>query len=279
MAIVQTAAESGGIADRNKSEVTLRVTEAASRWLLDLGAKAVETEVPAGEKWIADIAAFWVPTRTEAIKAKLILKKPKWVSPYGPEELRKQYNQEHTAWIKSYKGLPNYITIVHEVKTSPKDFKRDLKWERTPVADMQVLSYVKGILTPEQYPKNWWVLEHAEDGSLLKVKNRVPMHNVDVNQRLMLIANIADRRHNRTAYQFLRDLQKSHRLESGERKLDYRLSSCASAIMSVVKGEYPTVEECLRRHFNKKFPDYLVERLGKMYGIQKPGEQPNVLHS
>jgi len=56
------------VTDQNKTELTRKVTAGAATWLTNLGAKPVETEVHVRQGWIADLAAVWCPTRTEAQK-------------------------------------------------------------------------------------------------------------------------------------------------------------------------------------------------------------------
>lgn len=257
--------------DRNKTELTLRVTEAASSWLLGLGAKAIETEVFAGKGWVADLAAFWIPTPTEAIESKIISKKPKYY--YGDDPFKtKLSDDEYARWKAQYESLPTHITIVHEVKTSRQDFKRDDKFTRPPVADMQVLSFSRGILSGDEFPAGWWVLEHADTGKLLAVRQRGVLNNVSIQQRLGLIGCIADRRHNRTANAFFKEIQKRHSIDSMDRKIQSRVSGCMRAVLSILKGEYPTVEITLERHFNNKFPVYLLKELSGLHGILKSRE-------
>ena len=268
--------------DRNKTEITHRVTEAAAEWLANQGAKAVETEVGIEQRWVADLAAFWIPTPTEATKAKLTKRKPRydydWIfKPKKPktEELKAQYKKDHEEWKKSYLALPHFITIVHEVKTTRADFKRDDKFTRPPVAHIQALSYLKGMVEEGELPKGWWALEHGKTGTLLGVRKRHPMHDITQERVLGTIASLADRIHNRQANKFFMDLQKSHRNDMRERDARYRISTCLQAVLSIARGEKATFEEAMRNHFDakEKIPDYIRKNLADLYGKFKENKE------
>ncbi len=264
-----TRAATPTFADRNKTELTLRVTESASAWLSGLGAKCVETEVFVGPKWLADLAAFWSPTPTEATNAKLI--PPRIRYPYGesPEKMER-YKSHEKARTAAFGALPDRITIVHEVKTSRADFANDKKWKRERVADMQVLSYTSGTVGMGELPNGWWALEHsAESGALLKVQHREPIHDTSLDQRLMVIANIAERRHNRTANQYLSDLQKSWCKEAAARRIDGRLGSCIRLVLEIAHGQTESVESSLRGRFEHKISEHLLSELKKLHGVLK----------
>lgn len=254
------------MAARNKTEVTLRVTEQAAAWLQSLGAKAIETEVPVGPKWIADLAAFWVPTPTEAQRTKLIAKRPPYYLP-GGLETSPELNRKWEEWRQSYADLPFPVTIVHEVKTSVQDFKRDTKWARPPVADMRVLSLTKDVLEAASLPDGWWVLLHGSDGRLHRVLQRAPMPGITDTQRLLVVANIAERRHNRTANAFFADLQKKRRIEDQRYLVESRVSKCLSTVLKILRGEQ-SVEEALTRNLGHAhhLPAYMVEDLKRLHG-------------
>jgi len=221
-------------ADRNKTELTLRVTEESAGWLRGIGAKAIETEVPVCQKWIADLSAIWTPTPTEAKRIKLFPFKPTPFFP--PEDILPEpkqtlddlndENSEHNKWWtkvlswqkeqphsfeKAISELPYYITIIIEVKTSRADFLNDKKWKHKPQADLQILSYAKGIIKDDEIPDGWWGLEHGEKS--LRVKKRYwPLHDITDTMRMYLIGSIAERQHNRTANAFWNALAKRRRV-------------------------------------------------------------------
>lgn len=254
-------------ADRNKTDLTLGVVEAASAWLSNIGAKCLETEVAVGPKWIADVAAFWSPTPTEAINAKLIPRKPRG-SYYGMRLPMTAAEQEYADWREKLASLPQRITIALEVKTSRSDFQRDKKFTRIPVADMQVLAYTKGILDIGEVPPHWWLLEHsARDGSLLSVARRAPVVGTSVEQRLVVIANIAERRHNRTANAFFAALNKRRAVDYANYKAETRLSRCMRTVLAIARGE-KAVSDALSWHFSgrDKMPQHLVDELTSLHG-------------
>jgi len=64
--------------DRNKTDLTHAVTQAAMTWLDERGFKPVETEVEIARGWVADLASAIFPTPTELINLKLIPHRPDW---------------------------------------------------------------------------------------------------------------------------------------------------------------------------------------------------------
>lgn len=146
-------------ADRNKTDLTHDITEAAARWLAIIGAKCIETEVAVGPKWIADVAAYWRPTRTEAVNHGLIPRAKSY--PYGSADSRMlEYQESRRAHFEVYRALPPIITIAVEVKTTRADFRRDIaeKFSRDPVADLQVIAIPRMLMPVEEFPTNCWVL-------------------------------------------------------------------------------------------------------------------------
>lgn len=257
--------------DLNKTEITLRVTEAASNWLLSIGAKAVETEVPVAKSWVADLAAFWTPTMTEAAKMKII---PLWATG----------NRRGCSWkesITAYKKLPSIITIVHEVKTSIGDFKRDKKFcdfgFQTHVADMRVISMTEDVYAYTRkdhllLPIGWWILIHRSDGVLQRVAQRFPVDSevirVDDSKRLQVVASIAERRHNRTANAYIKEVMKSYAKEERNRKVVSRVSKCMRAVQGIMRGEYDSVEECLQVYFSTELPKHLIAELRDLHKVE-----------
>ncbi|MCK5357339.1 MAG: hypothetical protein KAJ48_02995 [Elusimicrobiales bacterium] len=222
-------------ADRNKTNLTLKVTQESAGWLAGIGAKAIETEVPVCQKWTADVAAFWSPTMTEVKRSKLTpfkdtraqyapFKKPTWHNEKFKNRPKGEYYRICKEWWnkclewsktqgidfqKALANLPYYITIIVEVKTSRADFLGDKKWKHKPQADLQILSYAKGIIKDEEIPDGWWGLEH-DNG--IRIKKRYwPLHDITDTMRMYLIASIAERRHNRTANAFWNAMAKRNR--------------------------------------------------------------------
>lgn len=72
------------IADRNKTELTHKVTAAVYRYLDERGFKPLETEVPICEGWIADLGGVIIPTQSELQELKLLSARPRYRQ-YTPE--------------------------------------------------------------------------------------------------------------------------------------------------------------------------------------------------
>jgi hypothetical protein len=204
-------------ADRNKTDLTHKVTEGAARWLAAIGAKAIETEVPVGPKWVADLAAFWSPTPTEATLEKLIPRAQRY--PYGEgDAAAARWREAHDARLAAFRALPRIITLLVEVKTSRADFGLDArvggKFTRGRPADLHVLAVPMEMLPCEKLPTGWWVLHcSAHDGEVLRVTRSGGVVATDADAKLNLVAAIAERRHNRTANAFFSALSKRRRAE------------------------------------------------------------------
>jgi hypothetical protein len=250
------------MADQNKTELTLRITESACLWLKEIGCKPVETEVWVADRWIADVAAGWIPTQTEAHKSKLLPSKPGW-----------NRREARDAWEVLYDALPRLITVVLEVKSSVGDFRGDRKWTVPSPSDMRVLSMPLGMVAESEWPAGWWILVHSpETGKLLKVARRAPLTPTDDSSRAWIIHQIGCRIHNRTEYQRFQDLQRSHRSGQNDYTNRLRLSNAVRAVVAVVNGEGGNVEECMERHFNyefKKLPENIVILIKGMYGVAR----------
>lgn len=256
------------MSDANKSTLTKHITAAAASWLDGIGAKPVETEVFITRGWVADLAALWCPTRTEAIKTKILPRKPTWGG--DPD-----WHEKLNAWEERYRGLPRIITIVHEVKVSLNDFKRDAKWVREPVSDMKVLSIPKGLVQEEDWPEGWWILEHSrKSGKVLRIRRVTQFFPIDDSARLGIAHAIAVRRDNVTRYERYRSLMKGRREQDNERINRRRYSSIASFALAVARAEHPSVEECFKWHIGsrKKLPKYIEEKYQALYGVMKAEE-------
>lgn len=260
------------MADMNKTETTLRITEAASRWLMRIGAKPIETEVPISKGWTSDIAAAWRPTPTEAINEKLIPKKPR----YNCGNV-KEWRGRIADWTALYEALPNPIIIAHEVKATRSDFRYDKKWKMNPPVHMRVLSFNSGIIhDANEYPRGWWILKHASTGKLMKVIQRGRLYAVAFKQSLEVMTNIGERIFNRKHNRFWRDLKQSHRDGENQRTNRHRLVSLANAVFDLLHGKYPTPAECLKHHLPRKdienLPKWVLDRLHSIYGLRNPHE-------
>lgn len=230
---------SGG--DQNKTKLTLDVTLAASNWLKDIGAKPIEAEVAINRRWIADLAAMWSPTRTEAQKQKLIPAKLPWRSTGS-----RARSLEREA---AYRAIPHDMCIVHEVKVTRADFRRDHKWNKASPADMRMLSIVPGIVKEEEWPLGWWVIVHdGTTGAVSKVVKRAAITPVTVEQRFRVLMQLAVRRHNRTEYAFMKDLMRHQNDSDNDRINRTRYASMARLMSAIYTGKHESVENCVTRY-------------------------------
>ena len=259
---------SGG--DQNKTRLTLDVTAAASAWLDKIGAKPVEAEVTITTGWIADLAGIWSPTRTEAADQHMIPRALPWKSERGARAKRSRERN------KLYHALPHTISIVHEVKVTRSDFRRDHKWSAASPADMRVLSIVTGVAADGEWPAGWWVLLHdATTGAVIKVAHRAPMTPVTCEQRFNILMQISLRRHNRTQYAYLRDIMRHQNDQENDRINKVRFSYMAQLMIAVQDGRHDTVEACVARYVGRrwKVPPHLMDELRAMHGKAKEDEQ------
>lgn len=187
--------------DRNKTNLTHKVTAVAAAYLSDRGFKPIETEVSVREGWIADLASFVYPSNTEIRKLRL----------FGKRKIIDEYYQNEDMFLRHY-GAP--LTALVEVKTSLSDFRRDKKFDGCIFpAHLCYLAYPKGLL--EKPPTGWIGLIVKEDGSrLLRIDIggfwvRIhPQHPGDVTD---LVANVAIRLLHRTRYAQYRAWLKAYR--------------------------------------------------------------------
>ena len=263
--------------DRNKTALTHNVTMGAIEHLRYIGVKAIETEVPVADKWIADLAGLWSPTPTECLRSKLLPPRNRVdvlldMGELGGPPISVSQDDPEQKWYDIYGQLPWCITIVHEVKTSLADFTSDDKFTREPVADLQILSYPSGVIPDAKLPKHWWLWEHRAGGVVRKVAPCPKLFNPTDGQRFTIAASIAERQHNKTHNKWWSDLQKKQSIEAAGRKIKTNIRDIANAIMRVAKGEMKPdevhdyyfhrikrkyEEEYIRQHFQLLFR-YLI---------------------
>jgi len=209
-------------ADTNKSPLTRAITVAAVLYLAKRGFKPIETEVPVLPGWVSDIAGVCVPTWTEAQKLKLLPKK-------DPErEL-------------VYQALPTPLTAIVEVKLTRTDFLKDRvrKFQRLP-AHLCYLSVPRGLLTPDEWPTGWFVLEHnSKDGRINRLARHCEPSHVEPQQSLWLLYEIALRRHNRTHRRFVADMGRQRTVQAGTRRIDAALR----AVTHWLNDRYESLQE------------------------------------
>ena len=260
------------IADKNKTEITLRVTEAANKWLNDKGVKLTETEVMIQNGWQADLAGVVSLTPTAAQNLKLIPRSIPWDKARAMDkDIVAAKRKERDV---AYNFIPEIITIIHEVKTARQDFRGDKKWNTASPVDMRVLSITEGIISPEDYPAGWWVVLHdKETGRTKKLAQVGHLTPVSDKLRLDVTHSILRRRHNRTEYSYLKGLQQSHKNEENEYINIKRLRYVSDVVFDVVHGNYSTVEQCLafNGYVRAKMPKKVIEKLESLHNIVNGG--------
>jgi hypothetical protein len=188
--------------DRNKTEVTHRATAVAAAWLSGIGCKMIETEVPLGSGWVADLATWWSPTMTEARRSRLLR---------DMVQDQEAFAQADSQVSRLYRMLGGRITIAVEVKTSRADFMRDAGRKYTlnfapnrptlpAPAHMLILAATEDAIREDKVD-DWGVLRISSDGSrVLKWRGPWKSHRQHPYEIEDLIAAVAERRDNVTRY-------------------------------------------------------------------------------
>lgn len=265
--------------DRNKSDLTHKVTDAAYQWLEAHGFKPVETEVPMpwedGHKgWIADLASVIVPTQTELIAMRMIPRPPRWEYK-GKNE---GYEAKRAAWEALYVPLDRLMTCLVEVKVTRSDFRGDHKWNRIAPADLSFLAVPAGVVRPEEWPEGWGILEFKDD-AIRKVRNPIP-RVATVEQRFSIVYSILVRRDHRTRYAENRQWQREERIEQAEHVASQRLGNLIDAVRDIAAGKFwwskepiRSIEEALNYHGLKKVRPGHLEKLAEIFGIAASKEK------
>lgn len=196
--------------DRNKSALTHVATSTAAAWLDGLGCKPVETEVPLGDGWVADLAAFWCPTFTEAKRSRLLRALP------VPDGVASMSREHFTRWCRRYGGR---ITVAIEVKVSRSDFTADIgrkygRWDvparLSPVAHALVVAAPRGVVGDNEI--DCGLLELSTDcSSVLRWRGPWKLNALHPGEVEDFIAAVAVRRDHATRYAALRRWQKMRR--------------------------------------------------------------------
>ena len=251
------------IKDRNKSELTHKITAGAKNWLLGIGAKPVEEEVCIAEGWIADIAAIWIPTPSEAIISKLMERRPDW-----------KKIEARQKWNESYQKLPTPISICHEVKVTPGDYRKDVdrKFKHF-AAHMNILSIPSGMAMPPESPEPyWWLLQHDKNG---QVRSGRPGKLIQIPERSTLdfIVALSMRQYNRVTYSNNRELTKKYRAEEHAVRTSVRMARIVRQVLGYFKDEHDDLELMLKEYgYNHMAEDVKLEfkRLKSYYTNTNP---------
>lgn len=249
------------IEDRNKTELTKRVTAAAFRYLDERGAKPLETEVWLGEGWVADIAGVVNPTNTELQALKLIPPKPKRQA--GNE-------QQRQAWHERAQQAKALMTVLVEVKTSRSDLSNDRKWLLTPYTNLAYLAIPADmLLAPGEYPLGWGLLEYSVVADYVRLRVIPEVRAVPLEQQFNTILQVAYRRDNQTRYERVREFRKRQIIQQNEAISRRRVSDALHAMLHIVRAETyfgETVMDILNRY---KMGKYYSEEMEDLWGVAK----------
>ena len=289
--------------DKNKSNLTHRITAGASTYLSDRGFKPIETEVKVAKHWLSDIAGVVEPTMTEMQQMKLVPKKPivksfysgapkSFFDKYGNQywqnndyknsDAYKKYKikvaghqKKYKDWLDLVETLPALLTAVIEVKVSRGDFTRDVKWDKTSPVNLRYLAVPCGMLKRNEYPVGWWILECDASGKVQRLAQEGTLETVKIEQQLSVIHNIAVRRHHRTEYKWLRDMSKQFNANETKIKQNMRTSNIVKAIIAVTQSGGRTggnnAKECFKVHdvdWNV-LQEPVKEEINSLWGISK----------
>ena len=259
--------------DRNKSELTHTLTEAAFQWLDNHGFKPVETEVPmpwpgvGSVGWVADLAGVIVPTQTELIEMKMIPRPPRF-SYNGKND---GYEERYARWSDLYRSWRRTMTCLVEVKIARGDYLADRKWRLTPPTDLAFVAVPSGMVKQEEWPEGWGVLE-LRGAQIVKTRNPIP-RVATTEEHLDVIYQIALRRDHRTRHAQARERQKEERMEQTVRVSMDRLDRVIDAVRDIVAGatrwgeKIDSAEQALRIHGVRNAGPRQLERLGELFGI------------
>lgn len=186
--------------DRNKTDLTHRITALAMIYLENCGFKPIETEVPISGFGVIDIGSFCYPTETECRRLRLTNQRK-----YGLE------SQQYSEIIFDYGHL---LTTAIEVKVARSDFLKDVdcKFSQWP-ASLCYIAFPHGMIEEGELPSGWLGLEMDSKGYRLNRRywNCPMVHPQHPGNMADFIAAIAVRAHYRTAYSRQRTMMKMYR--------------------------------------------------------------------
>ena len=241
--------------DRNKTALTHRVTAVAAAALDSLGCKPVETEVEISPGWIADVASYWYPTRTEAKRFGLqnITLPARLVdTELDGDDLDMQ--------LRCWGAGP--LTVAVEVKTTPGDFRGDRKWLLPPPAHICILAFPSGVVSPDDLPKGWYGLETTKNGHRVRKwhRNYADIHPQHPGLVLDFVAQVGIRRDHRTRYRAFKDWAVTYRAEDVEKKKRWSTIGLLEVLAEWLQGEGHYSDQPLRKvllEMGIKMPDHL----------------------
>ena len=237
--------------DLNKTPLTHRITAVAVAALNAMGCKPVETEVPISPGWIADVASYWYPTRTEAKRFHLDkITMPTRLIDSDSDELEMRLR----CWG------PGPLTVAVEVKATRSDFSQDPKWSRPPPANICILVFPSGVV--DEMPKGWFGVETNKQGDKAKKWHRTgEVHPQYQAVALDFVAQVGIRRDHRTRYRVMRDWSQAYRIKDAETRTYYSASRLLELLAAWLQREDPYADGSLRDNLASlgivKPPSYL----------------------
>ena len=262
--------------DLNKTPLTHDVTSAVAFWMDEKGFKPVETEVPMpwvkenDKGWIADLAGVIVPTQTELINLKLLTRAPKYYLSNGyfgnPDEEYKP-NPAYEKWSEERFIKQRLMTCLVEVKTSRGDFVGDRKWNLDVPSDLAYLAVPKGLISPDEWPVGWGILEFSENA--IRQKRPSFQFTATVEHQRDIILAIAIRRDHNTRYARLREHEREDRQRRNLERINYSIRDIHRAIIDITKGKHESVENVLRYQGIRNVNPWVIKELEQLWGIAK----------
>lgn len=246
--------------DLNKTGLTHRVTAVAVASLDSLGCKPVETEVAIAPGWIADVASYWYPTRTEGKRFGMqkIPLPARLVDAVPDDELDMR--------VRCWGAGP--LTVAVEVKTTAGDFRGDSKWLLPPPAHICILAFPRGVI--EQVPDGWYGMETNAAGDKVQKWHRsyAGIHPQHPGLVLDFVAQVGIRRDHRSRYGALKDWARAYRAEDAENKKRYSAARLLEGLADWTQGKRTAnvepdqpLRDILPGLGIKKIPDYLDETI------------------
>ena len=187
--------------DRNKTDLTHRLTALAMIYLENRGFRPVETEVPIAGFGIVDLGGFVTPTPTEVMKLRLNIQRKFGLAGERYDEVMFHYGP--------------ILTAVVEIKVTRADFKKDIerKFNSNWPAHLCYLAYPKDLLAESELPSGWLGLESDSNGGTLRRRhwNRPVVHPQHPGIVAEFLAALAVRTDKRTRFARWRYMLKMHR--------------------------------------------------------------------
>lgn len=247
--------------DRNKSETTRAITDLVRRYVQELGFKPVESEVHLCRAWNADVAGVGILTQTEAIRMKLIPRKKPYNSP--------GYDEAYARSADAYRALPDFLSILVEVKASRADFKGDKKWTREPPANLCYLAVPRNLVAPAEYPAGWGILEYSGEGrrALLRLVRPGDVFPVAIEQQLQNLYAVAIRREHVGRYAALNEERKAQRVQQNQDVSRARVRDAMCAVIRIATADGGSVDAVLARYrINLKSLGFVRGELDALWG-------------